>query len=449
MPDPNQPAAPSTAAQTTTVDEAAIRAAAQAEERERIATIRADVRAAGLDDAFADDLVTRGIPLADAGRQILNKLAERSQQTQTRSHIELVGDEGERKRGFIAEAVAHRINPVGELSDGAREFRYMSLLRVAEEVLTAQGVKVRGMSPLDVASRALASTSDFPAILANVLNKRLRQAYSENEPTYRRWARRAPNAPDFKSLNVVQIGSAPDLLKVNEAGEYKYGHIKDGAETYGVVTYGRIVGVTRQVLVNDDLRAIDRLITAFGAAANRLENRLVYSQLTSNPKLSDGKDVFHSAHGNLAGTGGAISLETLGAGRAAMRKQKGRQSEELNIAPAFLIVPSDQEHLAYQFTSPNYSPVQAGGVNEFRTGGRTALEPIVDAVLDGASSEAWYLAANSSQVDTVEYCYLDGSEGVFLDTQFDFDSDGMKVKARLDFAAKVIDSIGLYKNPGA
>ena len=59
------------------------------------------------------------------------------------------------------------------------------------------------------------------------------------------------------------------------------------------------------------------------------------------------------------------------------------------------------------------------------------------------------MAADSSQVDTVEYCYLEGAEGVYVEQMVDFDTDGIKVKARLDFAAKVIDWRGLVRSNGS
>jgi hypothetical protein len=132
-----------------------------------------------------------------------------------------------------------------------------------------------------------------------------------------------------------------------------------------------------------------------------------------------------------------------------MRKQKGLQSEELNLAPAYLIVPTDLEQTAYQLTSSQYTPATKTEVNEFRTGGRTALEPIVEPVLDNNSATAWYLAANSSQVDTVEYCYLDGAEGPVIESEVGFEVDGLSFKCREDFATKVIDYRGLYKSNGA
>ena len=132
-----------------------------------------------------------------------------------------------------------------------------------------------------------------------------------------------------------------------------------------------------------------------------------------------------------------------------MRLQKGAQAEELNIAPRFLLVPAALEQKAYEFTSTNYVPATKAEINEFRAGGRTALEPIVESVLDANSSTAWYLAADGGQVDTVEYCYLDGAEGPVIESQAGFENDGVSYKCRLDFAAKAIDFRGLYKGAGA
>jgi hypothetical protein len=436
----------------TAVDQQAIRQQAVNDEQQRASGIRAAVRKAKLPEALADDLVARNISIEAARAVIIDKIAEeaeRSAPTNSGAHITTEVDEREVKRNAMAEAIAHRLMPSGQLPEAAREFRHMSLIRLAEESLLVQGERVRGFSAREIAERALHTSSDFPNILANVMNKRLRAGYQENVPTYMSWARRAPNAPDFKSLSVTQLSATPDLLQVNEAGEFKYGTMSDGRETYAVLTYGRIIGVTRQTLINDDMRALDRVASGFGSSARRLENRTVYAQLTSNPTMGDGTALFHSSRGNLAGTGAAISQATLSAMRAAMRVQKGLQGEELNLSPAFLIVPATQEQLAYQFTSSQYVPAKPGDVNEFRTGGRTALEPIIDAVLDGASTTAWYAAANSADVDTIEYCYLDGSEGVYLESRIGFNVDGMEVKARLDFAAKAIDGKGLYRNPGA
>jgi hypothetical protein len=242
----------------------------------------------------------------------------------------------------------------------------------------------------------------------------------------------------------------PDLLKVNEHGELRYGSVTDGRETYALSSFGRIVSLTRQAIVNDDLRAFDRVVAGFGASAARLENRTVYAQLTANANMSDGVALFASGHGNLGtGTGSALQFSSLATARAAMRVQKGLQNEELNLAPAFLIVPAALEQAAYQLTSSQYVPATKAEVNEFRAGGRTAVDPIVEPILDAASATAWYAAASSSQCDTVEYCYLDGAEGPVIDSEMGFETDGISLRCRLDFAAKALDWRGLYKSNGA
>jgi hypothetical protein len=61
----------------------------------------------------------------------------------------------------------------------------------------------------------------------------------------------------------LQLGEAPQLEKVNEAGEFKRGTIGEAKESYRVETYGKVVGITRQVLVNDDLDAFTRVPSLF------------------------------------------------------------------------------------------------------------------------------------------------------------------------------------------
>jgi hypothetical protein len=324
-------------------------------------------------------------------------------------------------------------------------------MEMGRDFLEAHSQTTRGLDRMTLASRMLnfraagpMGTSDFSTLFANVANKRLRSAYDENAGTYALWARRAPNAPDFKNMSVVQLAGAPDLLQTNEAGEFKYGAMTDGGETYAMLTYGRIVSLTRQAIINDDLRAFERMVSAFGFAARRLENRTVYAQLTANANLADGVALFAAGHSNLITTS-ALAIGTLGAGRTAMRLQKGLQQEELNLAPSYLIVPAALEQTAYQLTSSNYVPSTQANVNEFRVGGRTAVTPVVEPVLDANSATAWYLAAANSQVDTVEYCYLDGAEGPVIESEIGFEQDGVSYKCRLDFAAKAVDYRGLLK----
>ena len=411
---------------------------------------------------FADlsaDLLRSNSTIEQARAAILDRMDARDQQRRGGGNVSVqtVADEHDTRMRGMEEAILNRMDPRAQLTDNGRRFRGMSLTEMAREALQGLGVNTRGMTRNDLATAAFRTraagyhtTGDFPSLLGGVGSRRLRAAYEASPSTYQLWARRAANLQDFRITNVLGVGGAPELKKLNEAGEYTYGTISEDATGYRAFSYGRAIAMTRQLFVNDDLNAFDRLLTRFGESARRLENRLVYDQITGNPAMQDGKALFHADHGNLLAATSTLTLENMGKLRTQMRKQKDFDGKtQLNLAPAYLIVPSELEQTAYAFTSSNYTPAKLTDVNEFRQGGRTAVEPIVEPILDEVSTAAWYMAARSGQIDTVEFAYVDGSEGVRTETFASEDIDGVKVRATLDFAAKVIDWRGLQKANGA
>jgi hypothetical protein len=428
----------------------ALVARAQAVERERVATIFNLADRLGLTRTFADDLVQRGVPLDEARKGILDKMAASADNTRVFPHVSapLGGrDEHLTRRSAVMETLLHRYSPAEfPLTEPAREYRGMTLLELAREFLTSSGVNVRGLSRDEIATRALHSTSDFPEVLAAVTNKTLRRAYDVYPRTFLPFCRQVL-ATDFKAMYRVQIGEAPQLLKVNESGEFKRGTIAESKESYRIETYGRVVAITRQVLINDDLDAFTRIPAMYGTAIATLESDVVWGIITANAAMADGTALFHANHKNLAGSGSALSPTSVGEGRASMAKQTGLDRKTiLNIRPNFLIVPSALELAAEQLIAQNLVPAKTGDVvpQSIRT-----LNPIAEPRLDASSITAWYLSASPTQVDTIEYAYLEGQEGAYIETRNGFDVDGVEIKCRLDFGAKAIDWRGLYKNSGA
>ncbi len=433
------------------IDVDAIRSAAKADavkqERQRASDIRVAVRSAGLDMSYADELIDGDVTVDAARAQVLEKLAARTESApiSSRADIFTTVDETETRRSLMTEAVLYRANPSAKLSDGARQYAGLSMIDIAKECLDARGVKYRGMDRLQIVSRAFEGSSDLPNVLANVANKSLRQAYESAPRTFTPWARQT-TAPDFKLMSKVSLSDAPALEKVTENGEFKRGAVTDGKETYQLATYGKIIGLTRQAIINDDLSAFTRIPAMFATAAANLESDTVYGILTANAALADGVALFHAAtHLNYTSSGTVISIDSLGVAKKLMRLQKTPKNVVMNLTPKFLIVPAQIENVGWQYTTPEYNAATAATVNPFRG----QLQLIVEPRLDASSGTAWYMAADSNMVDTIEYCYLEGQNGVYIETRQGFDVDGMEIKARLDFAAKAIDYRGLYKNVGA
>jgi len=185
----------------------------------------------------------------------------------------------------------------------------------------------------------------------------------------------------------------------------------------------------------------------YGTAIATLESDIVWAILVSNPTMGDGTALFHATHRNLAATGAMLSTASIGDARAAMAKQTGIDKKTvLNIRPSFLLVPVALELAAEQLLAQNIVPAKMADVvpQSIRS-----LAVIAEPRLDSASVNAWFLAASPAQIDTIEYAYLEGQQGAYIETRNGFDVDGVEIKCRLDFGAKAIDWRGLYRNPGA
>ena len=313
---------------------------------------------------------------------------------------------------------------------------------------TEQGQSTRGLPPdrivkLALGQRAMA-TGDFPSLLSGITERVSRTAYEQTPSTWQAWCR-ITDGRDFKEMSRVALSEAPSLEEVPEHGEYTYGEMSDSAEKFRIYTYGRIFALTRQAIVNDDLAGFARLPMAWSGSAKRRVSNLVYSILTSNPAMSDGKTLFHADHGNLAETAGAPSVTTLTEARKKMRLMQGLQGEILNVVPRFLIVPATIETSADQLlNSISLDESNPAIVNPFRG----KLEPVVEPLLDGSSVTAWFVAAAPGAIDTVEVCFLNGQQSPIVEQRDGWTSGGIEFKATLDVGVKAIDYRGLFKNAG-
>jgi hypothetical protein len=443
--------------------EETIRRQAEESERKRSLTIRSMAQKVKLnDEAFVEDLVARGVSVAEASAALIDKIAETQNNTQpqTRNSQPTIVNGGQdvailnAKRSAMQNALLHRCDATVKLEDAGREFRGMRLVDMAREFVEMAGGNARGMTPQELARAALGcdrqavraagmhSTSDFPLLLGSTVNRTLRDAYANAPQTWRPLGRQT-TVPDFRAVTRAALGDISALEAVKEHGEYKYGTLSEDGAPIKVAKFGKIIALTWETIVNDDLGALTRIPAALGNAAAATESNVVWALLLGNPNFADGVPFYDASHGNVAGSGGAINTTTLAAARAAMRKQKSKAGEFLNLSPEFLVVGPDKELEAFQFTSSVYVPAKNADINDVRN---ASLSVIVDARITG---NQWYLFAAPGSIDTFEYAYLEGEQGVFTETREGFEVDGMEIKARLVFGAGWIDYRGAYKNPGA
>lgn len=323
----------------------------------------------------------------------------------------------------------------------ARPFIHMSCVDLAREFLPNRGA---GLRYDQVIENAL-TTTDFPHTLGAGMDKILLSRYEEYPTTYM-FVSRPMSLSDFKQKKLIRFGDFPELKEVQEDGEYTYGAPGEHPEYIQLRTWGRLLSISRQALINDDLGAFDDFGVMAAEAVRRFENKTVWAVVTTNANMSDGNALFSSQHGNLAASGAAPSAATIGAGKAAMRKQKSIDGETINLEPATIVVPSDLETAVEQLLSDLIVPTTP---SELTPRSQRQLAQVTEPLLDADSITAWYLSANINRRAGLVYANLRGVNGPETFTDDHFTRDGVTIKVRRDFASAAEDWRGLYKNPGA
>jgi hypothetical protein len=463
---PTQPAAPA-------VDAEAIRTAtvaAIAAERQRVTDIQTVVRIAKLDAPFAEKLVKDGVSLDAARKAIFDKLAADSEAIKTDQHVTL-GEDAKDKwvrgatnallvRSGLAPIVAkHERVSVESMEPG--EFRGLSLRDLARESLERRGFKTRGLSMLTMVGHAFTyrdatqSTSDFAILLENVMHKVLQAQYSTTPDTWSRWCNRS-TVSDFRAHVRYRMGLFGGLDALNENGEFKNKPITDAEKaSITATTKGNIINISRQVVVNDDLGAVTRLLSMLGRAAALSVEIDAYTLLLLNsglgPTQSDSQPLFHSNRSNV-GTGSALSAAGLDADAVVMGSQKDKdQNEILELRPAVLLVPLSLRGQANVINQSQYDPDNISGASAKATLRPNLVNGMFQEIVGTArlTGTRRYLFANPAAAPVFEVAFLEGEESPVLETQAGWRVDGTEMKVRFDYGVKDVDYRGAVTNAGA
>ncbi len=360
---------------------------------------------------------------------------------------------------FVAGATRALAARLGiEKPEHGNEFNGMDLPDLAAHALRMTGVDTRGFSRDDIARCVLAaqSTSDFPLLLANTAGLILRAGFRASKVTWNRWCRKG-QVDNFREHTRIAMGSFELLATVRELGEFKRGTISEEWASIQASTKGRLLGLSRQMIVNDGLAAFaDRARLLGQAAASAIESD-VYDTLLSNsgngPGMTDGGALFNSnpiaqeaGHANLASPGTVISVTSITTGVSAMARFKDPSKQDfIATPPRFLLCAPEWKAIAWDtLNSPtNVSQTNPGRRNYLRD--EVNLEVISSPRLPAAP---WFLVTDPDELPLIEVAFLDGKEEPFIDQAVDFYTDAVVMKVRLDYGTAAIDWRAGYRNPG-
>ena len=280
------------------------------------------------------------------------------------------------------------------------------------------------------------STISLPNILASTANKFLYQGFNSVDSTWRRVSTQRA-VRDFKSTTLYGITGDMQYKQVGPAGEIKHGTVSETGYTNQANTYGLMLQVTRNMIINDDLDALSGIPARLGRGAALALNDKFWTVFLNN------SDFFKSGNNNVS-TGGGSALGTadgaaINAAEVKFMNQTDPDSKPLGIMPAIMLVPPTLRNTATRWMGSQLiitgSDTAQGATNVYQGRYRVESSPYMEnSAYTGYSTAAWYLLANPADLSAIEVVFLNGRDTPTVETaEADFNVLGIQMRGVLDF----------------
>jgi hypothetical protein len=310
-----------------------------------------------------------------------------------------------------------------------------------------------------ITSMKEAVSSDFPEALGTSMERRLLKEYARLDVNAA-WKKFATieSVDNFKTQDRIQIGGLSDIPVVAEGGTYtEFTSPNEVKASYAATKKGKILVVTWEMIKNDDLRMVTRLVSEMGKAASRTLAKFVFDLILNYASGSinggtiyDSKALYHNDHNNT--TTNALDYDSLNAAITAIANQLQPDSNEpLNINAKYLMVPYELRSLATILLGSEKIPGTSEGTIESINPNFQALEPLI--IPKGflrADENNWYVLADSADLEYLNIGFLDGKQNpeIFLQDQPTvatvFTNDQIKYKVRHVYSGVQTDFRGYY-----
>lgn len=337
-------------------------------------------------------------------------------------------------------------------------FARMNYADMARACLADAGVDTRRMNRMDVITAAIThSTSDFPNIFENALNKTLQRGYEKQQPTWRRFCK-VGSLTDFRPHIRLNPGSIGDLQARGENGEYKSLSMGDAErQLIQAVARGGILNVSREMLVNDDVGIFTDVAMAIGMAAARTLDKGVYALFSLNggngPAMTTivngveaARTMFHADHGNIAAVAAVPTVDSIEAGRVQMGQHRDPSGNDyLDIRPDRWLGPQSVSGKARAVNTSTYDPDAANKLQR-----SNIVANLFNDIIDTPrmTGTAWYMLADPDVAPVIEVGFLDGMEIPQLEQKEAWTQAGMQWRVMHDWGAGGVGYAGINKNAG-
>lgn len=308
------------------------------------------------------------------------------------------------------------------------------------------------------------TTSDFPYLFGDVLDRQLLAAYQETPQTYRNFTK-VGKVRDFRTVKRFSVYGGDQVLpEVKLQQQYPVTKINENSPIeYTVTKHGRRIPLAWETMMNDDLEALADIPNRFGRAARRSEQKFVTGLYVdaSGPHAS----VYTVGNLNKVTSNPVLSLAALQTAVTQMAGRVDENGEPIFIETVELVVPPALEVSGMNYLNAlQIELTEKGGTaatkliaaNWLKTKFRLNVDhyiPIVASTANGNTS--WFLFANpDSGRAAMQLDFLAGHEEpeIFMKSpnatrvgggedamSGDFDTDSIEYKVRHVYGGSSID----------
>jgi phage major head subunit gpT-like protein len=293
------------------------------------------------------------------------------------------------------------------------------------------------------------STMSLPGILSNVANKFLRAGFDAVESTWRDIAA-IRSVRDFKQVSSYSLTGGFVYEEIPPGGELKHATVGETAYTNQAKTYGRMFGIDRRDLINDDLDALTAVPRRLGRGGALKLNEVFWSTFLDNATF------FTASNNNYAeGADTALGIDALTQAETMFLDQTDPDGHPLAVAPVILLVPNALYVPATQIMnstelrdpgSSKKTPVANPHAGKFRPVRSSYLS---NPKYTGNSTKAWYLLADPNDMPVIEVAFLNGQQQPTVESaDADFNNLGIQMRGYHDFGCALQEPRGGVRMKG-
>jgi len=335
---------------------------------------------------------------------------------------------------------------------------------------------IEGRAPMYRLQEAM-STSDFPLLFGDVIDRSMLGTYREWPTIWARIAKRG-TVRDFRTVKKFFTDGAEAVLdEVKPGGPYTEAALSEGKYEYAVKKYGRRLGMLWELFINDDLDALRDSPERLAKAARMSEERFATELYVD----STGPDATFYSAGNsnrLTGGGSALTVAGLQSAVTAIKGFKDADGNPIFTGTLRLVVPPALEITAKNIINATEIRVAAGSgsattdqlvaknwmANEVVEPVTNPWLPIVD--VSANKNTTWYLFADPGVGrPAMEVGFLRGHEtpelflkspnatriggGMVGAEEGSFETDGVDYKVRHVFGGSLMEPKASVASIGA